>query len=767
MAHHNTTTDLEARLSTASDKGREQLDLALREALFTAALDCIIVIDSDSRIIEFNQSAEQTFGYDRSEVIGRDLADVIIPPALRDAHHAGMAKFLKTGENAVLGKRIEVPAVRKNGEEILVELAVSAVEVEDAKYFAAYLRDITAEKHRQEALAASEQRYQDLFERSGDAIFVHTLDGELRDMNLQAEKLVGQRRADLIGKSVANLHPESSHPAARDAIKTLQSQGWVRADLDFLGAGGTVIPTEVNARSYESQGETLVHGVVRDVSQRTRTERELRDARDEAERASAAKTDFLANMSHEMRTPLNGVIGPLSLIDHGSLPDKSVELLEMAQRSADALLLLIDDVLDISQIEAGQVDFVSEPYSVASLLEQVQETFSMRAAEKGLSLDVRPTRVEQKVIGDAGRVQQVLINLVGNAIKYTDQGRVSVDAAVNESNGKAMLSFRVLDTGPGIPEADQANLFNRFERAQSFRSEAGGVGLGLAICKNIVSLMNGRIGLESRPDEGSMFWFEIPVEFSTSENRQNSGPSSETLEFSGRVLLAEDSPTNAAVATTMLSRLGLTPDTVTDGAAAVQAALQIEYDLILMDVGMPVMDGLEATRLLRQQGVTTPIVALTAHALKEIKDSTEQAGMDGYMTKPVRPTHLSRILARWLPERDTAQTQVIDEQARLEQWGDDEDGYRFVADIFRQELSDRLEKIRLARQEHDTKTLIHHAHAIKGGASNVAANALSQSAESLEAELRNNVDLTSLTTRFEALNREAKVFLDALETGKS
>ena len=228
-------------------------ELVLREALFSTALDAIIIIDSDSRIIEFNAAAEQTFGHRRSDVLGKDMADIIVPPALREAHHGGMATYLKTGQNAVLGRRIEVPALHKSGKELLVELAVSAVELEDGTYFAAYLRDITADRAQRQALEASEHRYQDLFERSGDAIFVHTLDGIIRDMNDQAERLVGRKRETLIGEHVRCLHPVEALEASKAAVATLEAEGSVRADVDFINADGEVIPTEVHARSYESE----------------------------------------------------------------------------------------------------------------------------------------------------------------------------------------------------------------------------------------------------------------------------------------------------------------------------------------------------------------------------------------------------------------------------------------------------------------------------------------------------------------------------------
>ena len=239
------------------------------------------------------------------------------------------------------------------------------------------------------------------------------------------------------------------------------------------------------------------------------------------------------------------------------------------------------------------------------------------------------------------------------------------------------------------------------------------------------------------------------------------------VQFAGRVLLAEDSATNAAVVTSMLATCGISPEIVHDGAAAVQAATSTDFDLILMDVGMPVLDGLEATRLLRKSGVKTPIVALTAHALKEIKDSTHEAGMDGYVTKPLRGEVLDRLLAKWLPTADLGAEAIIDEAAKRDQWGADPSGYDFVADIFRQELEGRLRAVASARSNNDRAALTHEVHAIKGGASNVAANALACCAESLELELRNGADLARLSTRFHALTREADRFLDAIATPAS
>ncbi|MFY0637803.1 PAS domain S-box protein [Maricaulis maris] len=715
------------------DRRAEDHEAALRAALVQAALDCIVIIDSDGLIIEFNESAERTFGHNREDVLNQPLAELLIPESLRGAHHAGLSKYLASGQHAVLGKRIEVPALHASGRELLVELAITPVHLTDQTYFTAYLRDITERKADEEELRRSQQRYRDLFERSGDAIFIHTLDSEIVDVNTRAEELSGWDRQTLIGMKLPRLMLEADHATASQSIAAIEDDGEVRLEVRFAHRTGVEIPTEVNARAFETDTRILVHSVVRDVSERARTEAELRTAKAEAERASAAKTEFLANMSHEMRTPLNGVIGPLGLINKAGLGDDAVRMIDLAERSAESLLTLIDDVLDISHIESGRVDLQEEPYSPNDLLDQVREIFSNPAEEKGFALEVATMPESPRLVGDPGRVRQVLFNLVGNAVKFTTQGRVTVTARLLDEGGASKIEFNVHDTGIGISDEVLPKLFSRFEQASASPTTLNqGVGLGLAISRELVEIMGGQIHATSQVGVGNLFRVTLPAVFSQSAGAEepSAAPGSQLLH--GRVLLAEDSETNAAVIANMLAKLGIEPEIVADGAAAVQAVDGAAYDLVIMDVGMPIMNGLEASRLIRAAGHATPIVALTAHALPENREQTRAAGMNGFLTKPIRLKDLVRELEKWLPRAEAAHYAVLRAEHIDDQWAGDLAGYAFVLRIFLGELRSRLERISDHARTGDVSRLRHESHAIKGGASNVGAEALARIAARLE-----------------------------------
>ena len=742
------------------ERRAEDVEAALRAALVQAALDCIIIIDSNGLIVEFNESAERTFGHQRGEVLGLPLAELIIPEALRGAHDAGFNKYLATGEHAVLGKRIEVPALHANGHELMVELAITPVHVKDQTYFTAYLRDVTAQKADEEELKRSRQRYRDLFERSGDAIFIHTLEGEIVDVNARAEELVGWDRQSLVGMRLPELHPEADHQTAKGAIQSVKQDGEARMEVRFIHRSGVEIPTEVNARAFEADDRTLVHGVVRDVSVRARTEAELRTAKAEAERANAAKTEFLANMSHEMRTPLNGVIGPLGLIDREGLPDEVVRSIDLAESSAESLLTLIDEVLDISHIESGRVELVEEVYAPNNLLDQVREIFTNSATDKGLTLEVEPLPQDLRVSGDPGRVRQVLFNLVGNAIKFTREGGVILSARTERTDDQDQLRFDVVDTGIGIAEEELPQLFSRFQQGTGpIGAIKKGVGLGLAICRELVHLMGGQIRVLSQPGAGSRFSVFIPTRIHKVAASGQVNAQVPTRQLHGRVLLAEDSETNVAVVSSMLAKLGIHPEIVSDGAAAVQAVESGPYDIIIMDVGMPVMDGLEASRLIRASGDATPIIALTAHALPENREQTRAAGMNGFLTKPIRLKDLARELEKWLPRAEAAHQSVLDGAVVTKAWGGDEAGYGFVLGIFLGEVRSRIDKITAHLSAGDMTKLQHEAHAIKGGASNVGAELLSHAAAQLEQACSSQQKDGEIDTRVADLKRAADVFL--------
>ncbi len=385
---------------------------------------------------------------------------------------------------------------------------------------------------------------------------------------------------------------------------------------------------------------------------------ELEQTQSELRDASHAKSEFLANMSHEIRTPMNGVIGMIELARQTDCGDQLAEYLTDAHNSAHSLMSVINDILDFSKVEARMLEIRPEPTELASLLSSVLGTVRLASETKCLRLEQRTTgRLPAVIVVDGSRLRQVLLNLLGNAIKFTESGAVilCIDAA-KLGEDQCRLDFSVQDNGPGISSSDHARIFDAFEQAgNSLTRNTGGTGLGLPIAAELVHLLGGELRLKHSDDSGSCFAFSL-------ELRCNEGRAHEVLEleeprtnFSGRVLLAEDNAINCKLAVHLLKQLGLEVDAVGNGREALEQLSSASYDLVLMDVQMPVMDGLEATRQLRQMErdhgrKRQPVIALTAHAIKGFRGTCLEAGLDDYLSKPIDRNALKSCLAKWLTE---------------------------------------------------------------------------------------------------------------------
>ena len=389
-------------------------------------------------------------------------------------------------------------------------------------------------------------------------------------------------------------------------------------------------------------------GLVLDIDARKQQELALIEAERAAQAGAEAKSQFLANMSHEIRTPMNGVLGVLHLLQRENLSQEGVELLQEASNCGRMLSQLLDDVIDFSRIEAGRLDLTPEPIDAAQVLDSVVGLLKPNAASKGLELRARTGGAPAWIMADPMRLRQALFNLIGNAVKFTAQGHVEARLSVREDGQRRRLRFEIEDTGIGIPKAVQASLFDRFQQADGSTSRRfGGSGLGLAITRRLAELMDGDVGFTSQEGEGATFWLEICAEASAPAAAVEETP---IVALDGmRILLVEDNPTNRLVATKMLEAMGVIVSTAEHGGEGVDAARQGAYDLILMDVQMPVMDGLEATRCIRALGgkvALTPIVGLTANAMAHQREAYLAAGMNGVAAKPISATALVTEIAR-------------------------------------------------------------------------------------------------------------------------
>ena len=618
------------------------------------AVDAIITISTDGLITFFNDAAVRLFGYTVEETIGQPVT-ALMPEAFRQAHSEALQRYAATGQATSLGQAIERTGRRKDGTEFPLELSVSSWRTPEGLYFTGIIRDITERKQAEAALRQTSARLQATLETAMDGFWRVDMQGRLREVNEAYCRMSGYSAQELLAMSVPDMEAKEAKEEVAAHIRYFTTHGHDRFESLHRRKDGTLFDVEVSVTFQDTEGGGLV-AFLRDITERKQAEAALLSAKDAAEAANRSKSEFLANMSHELRTPMNGVLGMLQLLMLEELRPSQQKYANNAFESANRLLSLLNDILDFSRIEAGVLTFKQEPYRPGDILEATVGVFAHICSRKGLELNIQPDPgLPANLMGDEARIRQIVFNLVGNAVKFTRHGAITVEAWHRSLPGDSpdRLFLSVSDTGVGIPEAKLGTVFDRFSQADaSYTRQFEGAGLGLAIVRRIVDSLGGSLCIESEAGAGTCVILALPAPVAKAEALAAQAEASHaTLEQSRplRILLAEDELIGQMGARIMLERMGHSVVAVNDGRAAVEAALEHEFDCVLMDIQMPEMDGLEATRILRSTLLPggeghMPIIAMTAYALSGDREKFLAAGMDEYIAKPFQQDDLRALL---------------------------------------------------------------------------------------------------------------------------
>lgn len=621
--------------------------------------EAIIVADDNLRMLMASLGAQRLFGYAPEELIGRSV-ELLMPERYRAGHGRRVATF-RAGERQSLQmhERGEVWARRKDGSEFPIEASLSRRPKGATPFYTLIIRDVTDRRESEARLRASEHRL---------AVAVGSADLHVFEIDFRNRALFKSGAEDTFFDAPLNFEDLAADPffvvderdreRARAAwARHLVAGAPFRVECRVRRQDGREVWAQISADLLEdTSGRPLrLIGALQNVTARRETEAAIARSAEAAEAASVAKSTFLATMSHEIRTPLNGVLGMAQAMSRDSLCSSQRARLEIIRESGETLLSILNDVLDLSKIEAGRLELEELDFDFGDLVRGVVASFTPLANAKGVSFGAEVNGAAGTYRGDPTRLRQIIYNLVSNAVKFTDQGQVRLRARADAGG----LILEVSDTGVGMTALQQASLFRPFVQADASTTRRfGGSGLGLSICRELVEMMGGDIDARSELGAGSTFTVRVPLpRVGEAQDRSRPAVQPEPIDAGDlglRILAAEDNPTNQLVLRTLLAQVGIDLVMASNGREAVAAWEREAFDLILMDIHMPEMDGLDATRAIRRREsvaarARTPIVALTANAMPQQLKSYVAAGMDACVTKPIDAVQLLKIIAAQLP----------------------------------------------------------------------------------------------------------------------
>lgn len=616
-------------------------------ALFDQNTVGISMTTMDGGIVMANAAMEKVLGYERNELSGKSIKKITFSG---DLHLLEDSIFLlESGERPTF--TFEKRCIKKDGSYCWVraELGMLKSEHGDPAYLICTFIDISEQKQTEQALRQSEAYLLQAQHISNTGHWAVNI-ADMKPIWSEETRRIHEVNEAYVPnlEEAIDFFDEASKGIITEAFTRCLSEG-IPYDLTLgiiSGKGNHKWVRAIGAPKYEGREIVKIFGVFQDITEQVKAERELIAARLAAEEAAQAKTMFLSNMSHEIRTPLNALIGSTHLMLQDNPTEGQKEMLEIMQFSGNNLLSLVNDILDYNKIEAGKLSLESIEVEIPKFLSSLSQTHQYKASEKGIYLKVEVGEgVPSHILADPTRLTQIINNLTSNAIKFTETGGVTirVEANTEAPAGMVNLAISVIDTGIGIPADKLEDVFGSFTQASAETTRKyGGTGLGLAISKNLVELMDGTISLESEPDKGSTFTVSItvPITIGTPTIENKSAMNNEFPLNDCSILLVEDNAVNVKIATKFLNKWGAEVALANNGKEAIDMVQAATYDVILMDIRMPVMGGVEATTEIRTFNSSTPIVALTASTLAEVRDEFMEIGFNGFVTKPFRPTEL-------------------------------------------------------------------------------------------------------------------------------
>ncbi len=620
-------------------------------------------------------------------------------------------------------------------------------------------------------------KYQTLFETNSDAVVILN-DKTFTDCNPATLALFGMNSVDeFLQMPIQQLGTtmQANGTTAKDHamryIALAHEQGHAVMDWQGRRQDGSVFSAEIALHAMQLEGQPVIQAIMRDVSERRAAEAAKEATREAALKMAQSKSEFVANVSHEIRTPMHGILGMSSLLLKTPLDGQQREYTATLKSSAESLLTIINDILDFSKIEAGKLVIERVAFSPVALAQGVVALFQARALEKNLQLKlILPDAAPAALLGDPTRIRQILLNLVDNAIKFTQRGEIELAVHFEAVNDAIKCQFSVRDHGIGMNTETQGRLFQAFSQADSSTTRRfGGTGLGLAVSSQLANLMDGQLSVESTPDQGSCFTLNLtlaPTDLPLVEL-----PSPAVIQLQGRILVAEDHPVNQKVLAHQLDAMGLQHVIVSSGTQVLERLANEPFDLVLMDWQMPEMDGLEATRRIRQlpgDARHIPIVALTANASADFRDACLAAGANDYLAKPYSEAALGALLAQWLPQIDTGliaadsieattpRTPLLDLPALHARYPGNPDLVNDLVKLFISTTEASLAALKRGIEQGDAAACRKEAHALKGAAASVTAHAIQAAATRIETCLRDgdfacaSLELNALETTFRA-----------------